>query len=134
MKNKIAALVAGTILTLTASSAPSHALNVRGNFVSNPSTNSETINLDNGLNQTNDGTATKQLEAENGEVLIAGRRYRRRSLRRRRRRGYRRFRNRIINRGTRRRIYRRIGRPNNRRTWQRNRPVRRYRYRYRRYR
>ena len=132
MKNKIAALVAGTILTLTAGSVPSHALNLRENFVSNSGTNSETINLDNGLNQISDGIATKQIKAENGEVLIAQRRYRRRRLRRRRRRGYRRFRNRVINRGRRRRIYRRIGRPNNRRIWRRTRPVPRYRYRYRR--
>ena len=138
MKNKIAALVAGTILSLTAGSVPSYALNVRENFVSNSGRNSETINLDNGLNQTSDRTITKQVEADNGEVLIAGRQYRnylrRRNRRRRFRRFNRRFRRNIMNRG----IYRRSIQRNNRRRWRRvrpvpgyyrNRPVRRYRYR-----
>lgn len=129
MKNKIAALVAGTILSSTVGTVPSYALNSQENFADNAGTNSEKINLDNDLNQIGDRTATKQIKTEHGEVLITRNRYRRRNLRRRRRRNYRRFRNRVINRGRRRRIYQRMRRPVNRRTWQITRPKRRPYYR-----
>ena len=128
MKNKIAALVAATVLTSTVGNVPSYALNTRGNIVHNRIRNSEIIDLGESLNQITDETATTQAKADNAEVLIAQRRYRRRRLRRRRRRGYRRFRGRVIDRRVRRRIFQRIRRPTNRRRLQRTRPVRRRYY------
>ncbi|AFY57824.1 hypothetical protein Riv7116_5448 [Rivularia sp. PCC 7116] len=66
MKNKVAAIVTGAMLTLTAGILPSYALNTNNSSVSTTGTNLKTVNLDNAFNQTS-----------NGKLLIAQRRRRR---------------------------------------------------------
>ncbi|MGB3651996.1 MAG: hypothetical protein WBA41_12400 [Rivularia sp. (in: cyanobacteria)] len=65
MKNKLAAIVTGAMLTLTAGILPSYAINSNQSPVSAAGTNLEAVNLDNAFNQ-----------AGNENLLIAQRRRR----------------------------------------------------------
>lgn len=67
MRNKVAAIVTGAMLTLTAGILPSYALNANQSPVSTAGTNLKTVNLDNAFNQ-----------AGNENLLIAQRKIRRR--------------------------------------------------------
>lgn len=82
MKNKVAAFLTGTVLALTTGILPSEAVNTRAHSVSNPATNLEIVNLNNLSSQTSNDTGAKQVKSENGEVLVAQRRRRRRVRRR----------------------------------------------------
>lgn len=80
MKNKVAVFLTGTVLALTTGILPSEAVSTRAHSVSNPGTNLEIVNLNNSQGLTSNNTGAKQVKSENGEVLVAQRRRRRRVI------------------------------------------------------